>query len=299
MEPDTDEGRTVEVRRIDGSFAGEVIGLDILADDLEDRAQALTDAIDEYGVLVVRDTAQDDDAFMRFAALFGEFQTSTKKPSAKGDTAQAYAVSNVNDQGEITDRQTRERALGLTARQWHTDHSFRRPSIKYTILGARTIPPEGGGTQFRDMRAAYDALSDELKDKIDDLRTVHDFERHHVIAGQQINEDDREALPPVEQPLVRTHPTTGRRSIYAGIHADHIEGLPVEEGRALLDELDRFADQERFYYTHQYRPGDIVMWDNRSVEHRQMPWDDTKYPRVIKRTAIADLDVPVGAATPV
>jgi alpha-ketoglutarate-dependent 2,4-dichlorophenoxyacetate dioxygenase len=289
------EEATMETGNLVGTAFGEVLGLDIQADDLEAHRGALRQAIDEYGVLVVRDTAQDDDAFLRFAELFGTLQQTTKKPESDDRKDRAYEVSNVDAGGQITDRQSRARQLLLTARLWHTDYSFRTPSIRYTILAARTICP-GGGTQFRDMRAAYDALPAEKKAVVDELVVVHDFERHHIIAGQEILPEDRERFPPVEHPLIRTHPATGRRSIYAGTHASHIAGWPFEDGRRLLDELDAFADQEQFVYTHDYRDGDIVLWDNRSVEHRQMPYDDTKYPRVMRRTAITDVDVPVGAA---
>jgi alpha-ketoglutarate-dependent 2,4-dichlorophenoxyacetate dioxygenase len=284
----------VEIRKVAGSFVGEVIGLDITAGDLEQHRDSLRRAIDEYGVLVIRDTAQDDDAFLRFAELFGQLQPTTRKPESDERKDRAYAVSNVDEQGRITDPKSRARELLLSARLWHTDYSFRKPSIRYTILAARTICP-GGGTQFRDMRAAYDALPAEKKAEIDELTVVHDFERHHIIAGHELLPGDRERFPPVEHPLVRTHPTTGRRSIYAGTHASHLAKMSTEDGRRVLDELDAFADQDQFVYTHDYRDGDIVLWDNRSVEHRQMPYDDTKYPRVMRRTAITDIDVPEAA----
>jgi alpha-ketoglutarate-dependent 2,4-dichlorophenoxyacetate dioxygenase len=284
----------MEIRKLGSTFVGEVTGLDIQAEDLAEHREVLVEAIDEHGVLVIRDTAQDDAAFIRLAELFGQLQPTMRKTEEKR-AEHAYNVSNVDAQGQITDRESRARALQLTSRRWHTDYSFCNPAIRYTLLAARTICP-GGGTQFRDMRAAYDALPDELKAKVDELVTVHDVGMHFAVAGQEMSSEERELLPPVEHPLVRTHPTTGRRAIYAGGHASHIAGMPYDEGRRLLGELDAFADDERFLYTHDYRDGDIVIWDNRSVEHRQMPYDDTKYPRVMRRTAITDVDVSVAAA---
>jgi len=99
---------------------------------------------------------------------------------------------------------------------------------------------------------------------------------------------EKAALPPVEHPLVREHPTTGRKAIYAGSHAARIVGRSEEESERLVAEVDRLADDDRFAYTHRWRPGDILIWDNRSVEHRQMPYDDDNVKRVMRRATVQD-----------
>jgi alpha-ketoglutarate-dependent 2,4-dichlorophenoxyacetate dioxygenase len=168
----------MELRSIGDSFAVEVVGLDITTDDRARHADELRAAIDEHGALVVRDTAQDDAAYIQFAQVFGELQRSTAKlrnpDSGKDD--RLVDISNVDDIGEIAAADSIQRTIMLGARLWHTDNSFRNPSTRYTILAARTIATEGGETQFRDMRAAYDALPDDLRTRIDDMRAIHDFE---------------------------------------------------------------------------------------------------------------------------
>lgn len=273
-------------------FVAEVTGLDITADDLDQHGPALVDALDEHGVMVIRQTAQDDEAYVRFAALFGELQTSTAKlrqPSSDGDD-RLVDISNVGEDGKILSANAIQRTIMLSARWWHTDNSFRNPPTRYTILAARVVPSEDGETQFRDMRAAYEALSEPERQRYRAAVAVHDFEHsRRMSGGPEMSPLERGSLPPVRQPMVRTHPSKGTTAIYAGFHTAHIEGLSDEETTALLEELDQFASsREEWVYTHSWQPGDILLWDNRSVQHHQMPYDDKKIKRVLRRTTITD-----------
>src|SRR5690606_7989882 len=152
----------------------------------------------------------------------------------------------------------------LSSRLWHTDSSFRKPSGKYTFLCAKRLPPEGGNTEFADLRAAWDAFADARKPAVEHLNAIHNLGYSRVLAGSpDLDDNERRNLPPTVQPLVRVHPGSGRKSFYLASHAEYIEGMPKDQGRALLDELTAFCTQPRFVVAHVWQPGDLVMWDNR------------------------------------
>ena len=156
-----------------------------------------------------------------------------------------------------------------------------------TILHAVTMPPNGGDTCFANMYAAYEALSEEDKRALDGLRVIHSWELSREKQGQKATPEEIRDAPPMSHTLVRVHPDTGRKCLFMGEHASHIEGRPIEEGRALLARLEAHATAERFIYRHRWRPGDLLMWDNRCLLHRADPnFDAALYPRVLHRTCL-------------
>jgi len=157
-----------------------------------------------------------------------------------------------------------------------------------SLLSGREVPPEGGETEYADLRAAWDALPADRKRGLDELVAEHSFVYSRGLIGyDQFTDAERAEVPPVPQAVVRTHPATGRKSLYVGSHASHVIGRPVEESRALLRELLDFATQPQFVYRHAWRQHDLVMWDNRCVLHRGRPWDERRYRRVMHRTTVA------------
>src|SRR5262249_11860379 len=145
---------------------------------------------------------------------------------------------------------------------------------------ARVIPPEGGETEFADLRAAYDALPDAMRKRIDGLVAEHSIWHSRNLVGPfEADENEKAALPPAPQTLARTHPGSKRRTLYLAAHAFRIRGLPEAEGEALLAELMDFATQPRFVHSHRWTVGDLVMWDNRCTMHRGRPYDDAHYAR--------------------
>jgi alpha-ketoglutarate-dependent 2,4-dichlorophenoxyacetate dioxygenase len=157
------------------------------------------------------------------------------------------------------------------------------------LLSAREIPPEGGETEFADLRAAYDALPAEKKRQLEGLVAEHSIFHSRGLHGfTEFNANVRSELPPVPQVLVRTHAGSGRKTLYLASHASHIIGWPVEEGRALIEELVAFATQPRFVYRHHWRVGDLVIWDDRCTMHRGRPYDEANYRRVLHRTTVSD-----------
>jgi alpha-ketoglutarate-dependent 2,4-dichlorophenoxyacetate dioxygenase len=171
---------------------------------------------------------------------------------------------------------------------WHSDSSFKAVPSLCSLLSARIVPPEGGATEFASTRAAYEALPEALGQRVETAIAVHDFSwsRDQVRPGF-FTEKERAEFPPVRHPVVRTNPVNGRRSLLLGAHASHIVGMPVEEGRALLEELLDHVTQPRFRYRHEWKQGDLVIWDNRCILHRATPFDTTRHRRLMQRTTVS------------
>jgi alpha-ketoglutarate-dependent 2,4-dichlorophenoxyacetate dioxygenase len=156
------------------------------------------------------------------------------------------------------------------------------------LLSARELPGSGGETEFADLRAAWDTLPEARKRQLQGLVVEHSIFRSRSQLGfADFNHEIFKQLPPMPQALVRHHRYSGRTSLYLASHASHIIGWPVEEGRALIEELIAFATQPQFVYQHRWTVGDLVMWDNRCTMHRGRPYDDTQR-RVLHRTTISD-----------
>jgi alpha-ketoglutarate-dependent 2,4-dichlorophenoxyacetate dioxygenase len=196
-------------------------------------------------------------------------------------------VSNLDQNNKTFARDDRRRLFAIGNRLWHSDSSFKVIPAKYSLLHARSIPSKGGNTEFADMRAAYDALDAETRAEIEDLVCEHS----QIFSRQQLGftdftDEERARFKPVRQRLVRTHPATGRKSLYLSSHAGSILGWPVPEARAFLRDLVEHATQRQFVYAHKWRVGDLVMWDNRRTMHRGRPFPPDE-PRDVRRTTLA------------
>src|SRR5262249_61818074 len=175
-------------------------------------------------------------------------------------------VSNLGKDGGILERDSRQRAFNLGNMLWHSDSSFRAIPAKYSILSARVVNPVGGNTEFADMRAAYDELDAATRAQIEDLVCEHSLMYSRGSLGMlDYSDEERAMFRPVRQRLVRTHPVTGRKSLYLSSHAGAILGMPMPEARILLKDLTEHATQPKFVYVHWWRVGDLVMWDNRQM----------------------------------
>ena len=203
-------------------------------------------------------------------------------------------VSNLDKQGMPMARDSRQRLFNLGNMLWHSDSSYRAIPARYSLLSARVVNPVGGNTEFADMRAAYDALDAGLQAEVEDLICEHSLLYSRGSLGlTEYSEEERAMFRPVRQRLVRTHPVTGRRSLYLSAHAGAIVGMPMPEARILLRELNEHATQPRFVYAHAWRQWDFVIWDNRQVMHRVRRYDEA-LPRDMRRTTIAG-DAPTTA----
>jgi alpha-ketoglutarate-dependent 2,4-dichlorophenoxyacetate dioxygenase len=285
-------------RKLSPHFAAEVSPVDLRrAHDRETLDQILA-GMDEYAVLVFRDQPFTDPEHLEFAQrLDGQLHTklgiSALQKNRFGNEALGD-ISNVDENGEIMKSDNRRRMYGLGNRLWHTDASFQDPPGRYSMLSAKVVPPVAADTEYADMRAAYDALPQEMKDQLEGLRVHHSIAHSRQTLGFEFSPGEQEALKGAIHPLVRTIPRSGRRSLYVASHAARIIDWPVPEGRLLLRDLMEHATQPEFVYRHSWRVGDLVIWDNRATMHRGKAYDDTKYRRELRR--VTTLDIPAPAA---
>ena len=206
-------------------------------------------------------------------------------------------VSNLGRDGQPLSRESRVRLFNLGNMLWHSDSSFRAIPAKYSLLSARVVNPVGGNTEFADMRAGYDTLDPATKALVEDLVCEHSLMYSRGSLGMlDYSDEERAMFRPVRQRLVRTHPVSGRKSLYLSSHAGAIVGMPTPEARILLRDLNEHATRPEFVYVHTWRPWDLVVWDNRQVMHRVRRYDEGQ-PRDMRRTTVAG-DAPTTAQVP-
>jgi alpha-ketoglutarate-dependent 2,4-dichlorophenoxyacetate dioxygenase len=284
----------ITFRQLHAIFAAEASAVDLRTVRDRETLERIRRGMDQYGVLVFRNqsfTIQEQLAFAR--RLDGDLHTKTGisalVKSRLGEEAVAD-VSNVGTDGKILSAEDRRRIYSLANRLWHTDASFQDPAGRYSMLYACVLPPVRSDTQFVDMRAAYDALDDETKNTIEGLSAHHSIAYSRQTLGFQFSEDEQEKLKGAIHPMIRVNPRTKRRSVYVASHANRVVGWPVAEGRLLIWELTHQATQPHLVYSHEWRPGDLVIWDNLATMHRATPFDDGRYQRELRR--VTTLDVP-------
>lgn len=283
----------VAVRPLHPFFVGEISSVDLFRSVDQGTFREIEAALDRHAVLIFHDQLMDDEQQIAFSRLFGRLETSIgtirKDRKHRLRSVELADVSNLDANDNIRPLSDRWRMMILANQLWHTDSSFKRVPGKVSLLSAREVPPSGGETEFADLRAAYDALDEATKKRIDDLVAEHSiFHSRSLIGYTDFSDEERAALPPVPQTLVRIHPGSGRKTLYLAAHASHIIGWPIGQGRALLDELMTFATQPRFVYRHRWRMGDLVVWDNRCTLHRARPYDDANDRRDMRRTTVED-----------
>lgn len=273
-------------------FGAVIHGLD-LGQHVDDATFAqILGAFNEHAILVFPTQTLDDESQTAFSARFGPLENSLTELRMFEDRpvrVEVLDVSNVDESGKIIANDSKA-AIPFVANQlWHSDYSFKKVPAMASLLHGRIVAPEGGQTEFADMRAAWDALPEERQQSLEGLVVEHWLKHSLGLVGYEINVSEQSALPPAQQVLVRRHPVTGRKSLFLSSHASHIVGRSLEEGRALLKELTEFATQPQFVHRHHWQGGDLVMWDNRCTMHRLRPWDATRYKRVMRRTTVAGL----------
>jgi alpha-ketoglutarate-dependent 2,4-dichlorophenoxyacetate dioxygenase len=282
---------TLSIRQIHPVFVGEVLGADLTKPLTREEAAAIDAGMDRYAVLVFHDQNITDDQQMAFTLNFGAIENAKGGNITKAEEYRLKKgmvdVSNLDKEGKPLARDDRRRMFNLGNRLWHSDSSFRAKPAKYSILSARTVASQGGNTEFADMRAAYDTLDDGTRAMIEDLVCEHSLIYSRGSMGfTELTEDEKAMMKPVRQRLVRTHPVTGRRSLYLSSHAGTIVGWPVPEARDFLRDLNEHATQRELVYVHRWRQYDLVMWDNRQTMHRVRRFDESQ-PRDVRRTTVA------------
>jgi len=281
----------IDISPLTPNFAGEVSGADLTRPLTKDQVAAIEAGMDRYAVLVYHGQTVTDEQQKAFSLNFGPLEQieGGNVTQAKDQRLGAFMadVSNLDANHKPLARDDRRRMFNLGNRLWHSDSSFRAIPAKYSILSGRITVDQGGRTEFADMRAAYDALDDATKAEIEDLVCEHSLLYSRGTLGfTELSEAERAAFKPVRQRLVRTHPVTGRKSLYLASHIGGIIGWPVPEARAFIRDLTEHATQPRFLYKHVWKQYDMVMWDNRSTMHRVTRFDETQV-RDMRRTTVA------------
>lgn len=286
----------IQTQELHPDFAAEASFLNLSRTSHADTIAGIQAAIDAWPVLVFRDQRLTDAQLRDFAARFGplEIGRSAARPGRRRlPIPQIGDISNLDEDNKVRALDHGRRLDSLGNRLWHTDASYMPVPVVLGMLHAVTLPPPSpfgnGETEFADMRAAYDALPRETKEAVDSLTAEHDvFWSRAQIGFTEFPQGEREQYPPSRQRLVRRHPVTGRKSLYLSAHASHITGWPVADGRLLLVDLNAHATRARFIYSHTWRVGDLVIWDNRWTMHRGRPHDEHK-PRDLRRATTLDI----------
>ena len=292
----------MRLQPVSPSFVAEVDGVDIRQPLDSEEVAAIEAGMDRYAVLLFRDQRLSDAQQIAFSENFGVIEQaiggSVTRPEERRLSTQFADVSNLNQHRGIFERDDRRRLFGLANRLWHSDSSFRSVPAKYSLLSARAIPKQGGDTEFADMRAAYAAFDEATKLEIEDLVCEHSLLHSRGLLGfTEFTHEERATFAPVRQRLVRTHPVSGRTSLFLSSHAGGIEGWPLPEARMFLRDLIEHATKPEFVYLHRWRVKDFVIWDNRQTMHRVRPFRDGEEVRDMRRTTIAgdSPTVPQGA----
>jgi alpha-ketoglutarate-dependent 2,4-dichlorophenoxyacetate dioxygenase len=285
-------------RKLHSHFAAEVSPVDLRRVHDPETLAAIRGGMDEYAVLVFREQPFTDGEQLDFAqrldgVLHTKLGISALQKNRLGNEALGD-ISNLDENGEIMKSDNRRRMYGLGNRLWHTDASFQDPAGRYSMLSAKVVPPVDADTEYADMRAAYDALPEEEKARLEGLRVHHSIAYSRQTLGFEFSESEQDALKGAIHPLIRTIPRSKRRSLYVASHASRIIDWPVPEGRLLLRDLIEHATRPEFVYRHQWHVGDLVIWDNRATMHRARAFDDAKYRRELRRVTTLDVEQPSG-----
>jgi alpha-ketoglutarate-dependent 2,4-dichlorophenoxyacetate dioxygenase len=285
---------SISIYTVTPSFVAELGDIDVSRPLAEEDLKVVRDAFASYAVLIFPAQDLTVDQHLTFAANFGPLERTVEialgRAKLRIGQEEIADVANLSSDGKIWREDTRRRHLSMMGnRLWHTDSSFKAPSGYASFLYARSIPPIGGHTMFADLRAAYDALPESTKLRLQDLMAEHSLLYSRKRIGfTEFTDAEKAASAPVLRPLVRTIPESGRESLYIASHIGRIHGLPDEEAEALLKELTAHATQPQFVYTHRWRVGDLVMWDNRCTMHRGTEFDDLRWPRDMQRATTSD-----------
>jgi alpha-ketoglutarate-dependent 2,4-dichlorophenoxyacetate dioxygenase len=268
-------------------FAARVEGIDNRNPLADDQVHAVNDAVREYAVVVLPNQSFDERDQVRFSRAFGGLEL----PRSGGYFndyksrvgPELFDAGNLDNAGEILAADAPLRVFSKGNLLWHTDSSFNALPVKWSLLMSYIIPPEGGETEFADMRLAYDCLPPDLKGQVDQIEVVHDLWHSRKLGGYQSDGQEHNRVKPVVKPLVRQS-ESGRKALYLGAHAASIVGMSEREGEALLARLLEHATKTEFVYRHQWALGDLVIWDNRCTLHRALPFKTLEHKRDMRRT---------------
>ncbi len=271
------------VRPLTPKLGAEISGVSLAGDVPDEVFRAIYQAFLRYQVLLFPSQDVPPGRQVALARHFGEVQIHVMNQYHADGYPELYRLSNLDENGKPNGKHPDKGTLA-----WHTDGSWQRVTGHATIIYGEVMPETGGETHFCDMYGAYERLSDAWKTRIAGLRAVHnlDFSRTRRHGEDLMTEEQKRAKPPVDQPIVRTHPETGRKCLYLGDHAEYIVGMPYDEGRAMIEELNAMAPHPDLTYEHRWKTGELIVWDNRCLLHRATAYDPATQGRVIRRCTV-------------
>lgn len=282
----------IAIEKLHPLFAARISGVDLTEQLSDDTRGAIQAALDQYGVLVFPGVPLTEDQQADFAENFGQLERSNFIMKVKARIGGRLAdISNIDENDQVFGEDDRRRMFSLGNQLWHTDSSFKQIPAKYSMLHAHVVTPEGGETQVIDTRAAYEALPQKMKDRLEGLVAEHSiFTSRAKLGFTDFTQEERDSLPPVARPLVREHKESGRKALYLASHISHIRDMNVPDGKMLVRELIEHATQKEFVYELKWQVGDLMIWDNRCTLHRGRPYDDTLHRRDLRRATLEDLE---------
>lgn len=268
---------TLAIQPLSDVLAAEVRGVDLREPLCNGDRAALHEAFLDRHILCFRDQELDKPAQLAAALQFGPLDVHIQRNKGD-DVSLVHTVSNLDADGN-----PKPEAAAKGNLRWHSDKSYRTVPSCATFLYAVKVPAQGGRTEFANMNRAFEACSPERQEAFRGLKVVHDWVRSCQKSGErEASPEEASVYPPVAHPLVRRHPESGREAFFIGNHASHIFGMDRNEGEALLDEIEAHSTAERFVWRHQWREGDLLMWDNRCLLHRAE--ERARDARVLHRT---------------
>jgi taurine dioxygenase len=271
------------VRPLTPKLGAEISGVSLAGDIPDEVFRAIYHAFLRYQVLLFPSQDVPPGRQVALARHFGEVQIHVMNQYHADGYPELYRLSNLDENGKPNGKHPDKGTL-----EWHTDGSWQRVTGHATIIYGEVMPETGGETHFCDMYGAYERLSDAWKARIAGLRAVHnlDFSRTRRHGEDLMTEEQKRAKPPVDQPIVRTHPETGRKCLYLGDHAEYIVGMPYDEGRDIIEQLNAMAPHPDLTYEHRWKAGELIVWDNRCLMHRATGYDPATQGRVIRRCTV-------------
>ncbi len=277
---------TIEIAPLTPIFGARITGFDVRGPLDEATIAAIDRALDDYSVLHLPGHPVTDDEQIAFTERFGPLEGTL--PGAVGAGSKVARMSNYLPDGTMKDPIGQKALFTRANNFWHTDSSFNPTPARASMLSAREIAMSGGDTEFASTRAAYDALSAEMRERVEGLIAYHDIAHSRLkLSPDAVTAEQRQKMPPVPQAMVRVNPTTGRKSLLIGSHISRIDSMADDAAEALNAELVALATRPENTYRHIWSAGDIIIWDNRAVLHRGLPYDEVNDRRLMIRTTLA------------
>ena len=280
---------SLAIRPLSSSFGAEILGIDLSKDISAMDQMVIRELWAKHQLLLFRGQSLGEEDLVRTSRYIGDLEIHIRREYLSEENPEILLVSNIKKDG---------RSVGIlsdTEVGWHYDQIYLpRPAVGSMLMAVK-LPSSGGQTSFADMTAAFEALPDEIKTKINGTKAVQSYEAFNAQFSVATNKTQKKLSPDIEQPLVRTHPISGRKALYIcpGM-TTQIVGMDAHESAEMLDYLFNWSVRPEFVYTHNWQKGDVLLWDNASTMHRREPFDGNDE-RLMKRTTILppeDLAVP-------